>query len=107
MEKDHPGKIGQLNGKWAMLFKVAMSTYPLILAWGVWVTTEIYASREVRGQVVTKDGFKDFQVSVEKELLRSSLSDEWKSEIRAARVKLEAVSDRLTRIETLLQEHNK
>jgi hypothetical protein len=56
---------------------------------------------------VTKDEFKEFQISVEKELLRSSLSDEWKSEIRASRVKLEAVSDRLMRIETLLQERNK
>ena len=37
--------IGQLNGRWAMLLKVGLATYPILLAagltWATWVTASV------------------------------------------------------------------
>jgi hypothetical protein len=42
-------KIGDLNGKWAVMLKVAVLTgtvvAPLILAWAIWVTSNIFAAQ--------------------------------------------------------------
>ena len=32
--------IGNLNGRWAFLLKLFLATYPLVIAWGGWVTWE-------------------------------------------------------------------
>lgn len=40
-------KIGELNGKWAVMLKIAVLTIstvsPLILAWAIWVTSSVFA----------------------------------------------------------------
>lgn len=40
-------RIGQLNGPWSMMFRVALLTYPLLLvwlaAWTIWVTANIFS----------------------------------------------------------------
>jgi len=45
---DHPNRIGQLNGKWSVLLRLALASYPLVLAWSVWVTTNIFADQAAR-----------------------------------------------------------
>ena len=36
-------RIGQLNGPWSILLRVMLSTYPLVIAWAIWVTAETFA----------------------------------------------------------------
>ena len=36
-------KIGEMNGGWAMMLKVALASYPLVLAWAGWASYEIVA----------------------------------------------------------------
>ena len=42
-----PKLIGELNGKWSMLFKVSLVATPLaitlIVSWGTWATAKVYA----------------------------------------------------------------
>lgn len=33
-------KIGQLNGPWSFMFRLALASYPLVLGWCVWVTVQ-------------------------------------------------------------------
>ena len=33
-----PKRIGELNGPWSLLLRIALATYPLLLLWGAWVT---------------------------------------------------------------------
>ena len=40
--------IGNLNGRWAFLLKMFLATYPLVLAWGGWVTWETISCVEAR-----------------------------------------------------------
>ena len=34
--------IGQINGKWAGLFKLSLSAMPFFAGWAVWTTSQIY-----------------------------------------------------------------
>lgn len=36
-------KIGELNGPWAFLFKLSNILLPMVVAWCVWATSQIYA----------------------------------------------------------------
>ena len=42
-------RLGELNGKYALLFKINMALIPIIfmalLTWGIWVTANIYDFR--------------------------------------------------------------
>lgn len=51
-----PSGIGTMNGPWAILLKVMLSTYPFILAWSSWVTVETIVNREFR--IEAKDHIK-------------------------------------------------
>lgn len=42
--------IGQMNGWWGMLLRFMLATYPIILSWGVWVTTSTVLNNEFRGR---------------------------------------------------------
>ena len=39
-------RIGELNGRWALLIKVMLATYPIVvsgqLAWATWVTSNVF-----------------------------------------------------------------
>lgn len=45
-------RIGGLNGKWAILFKVAIATYPVFvtiaLPWCIWVTVQTFDNKAFR-----------------------------------------------------------
>ena len=40
--------IGSINGGWGILFRWMLATYPIILAWGAWVTVEQIRDGEFR-----------------------------------------------------------
>jgi hypothetical protein len=41
-------QIGDLNGLWALLLKLLLATYPVVLAWTVWVTSETFKNQAFR-----------------------------------------------------------
>jgi hypothetical protein len=43
--------IGQRNGPWAMLFRLSLATYPLLLMWCGWVTVNQVKDNEFRETV--------------------------------------------------------
>lgn len=47
MSNGDSGKIGQMNGKWAIIFKVVLSSavfiIPSLLAWCTWVTVAMFS----------------------------------------------------------------
>jgi len=43
MAADSPNRIGNLNGPWSIMLRLALATYPLVLAWAVWVTSNVFA----------------------------------------------------------------
>jgi hypothetical protein len=62
-------KIGELNGKWSVMLKmmVLSSTViiPLLLTWGVWVTTNIFSTQH---HIRDTETFRQRIVDVEKAL---------------------------------------
>jgi len=60
-------KIGDLNGKWAVMLKVVVLSstvlLPVILTWAVWVTTSIFAAQHHQTDT---DSFRSRIVEIEK-----------------------------------------
>jgi len=95
--------IGQLNGRWAMLLKVTLATYPVILAgaitWSVWVTVNIFELRAFaqQGPRWTAGAGTD-ATAVVKEWVERKFKDE---------VPPKTVIERLTRLERVADETQK
>jgi hypothetical protein len=92
--------IGQLNGRWALLLKVALGTYPVILAaaitWSVWVTANIFELRAFAQQGprwTAKDA--ELQTAVVKEWVEDKFRNE---------VPPKPVTERLVRLERIADE---
>lgn len=62
-------KIGDLNGKWAVMLKMTILTStvvaPLILAWVIWVTSNIFATQH---HIADTTSFRERIVEVEAEV---------------------------------------
>ena len=62
-------KIGDLNGKWAVMLKMAVLTStivaPLILAWAVWVTSSIFSTQH---HIEDTENFRSRIVDIEGQL---------------------------------------
>lgn len=43
--KNMADPIGNLNGKWGVLFKILLGTYPFVIMWGGWVTKSVFETR--------------------------------------------------------------
>lgn len=93
-------RIGNLNGKWSVLFRAALALQPLVLAWGTWVTVQLFELREARATMVTAAQFASFKDDV----IKNAISDELKREILLSREKLDKIAERLTRVEVLILE---
>ena len=52
-EKDD-SSVGSLNGKWAVLLKFALATYPMVVMWAVWASSEIVTITATRFDI--RDG---------------------------------------------------
>ena len=95
--------IGQLNGRWAAMLKVALATYPIILAaaitWSVWVTANIFELRAFAQQGprwTAKDA--EIQTAVVKEWVEDKFRNE---------VPPKPVIERLVRLERIADETQK
>lgn len=45
MSEANGKRIGDLNGSWSLLLRFALATYPFVLMWSIWVTTEVFGLR--------------------------------------------------------------
>lgn len=112
MSDTPPKKIGELNGKYALLFKAALWAFPItvlaICSWGGWVTVETWKNHEFRAQ-----GRRVTQTHLEAELaasraqMRATVQNE---DLRPINSKLDRVVEaqtlilqNLTRVETKLE----
>ena len=85
-------RIGELNGRWAMLLKLTLIAVPVLttlitaafLPWAVWVTSNIYASQQTV-EIVRQLSVDVHEIEVKVQNLPSA---EWKDRI----VKLEEAS---------------
>lgn len=100
---EHPGKIGQLNGKWALLFKVALASYPFVIAWAVWMTHNQYEDNAFRmsGERFTKtDALVLKESLIEK--INAAPSTEWRERIADIDKRSQETLNRLIRIEAVV-----
>lgn len=90
--------IGRLNGKWSVLMRVLLATYPILLAWAAWVTREQVLDTDFRqrGDRWTMQQGEENQRRIER---LESLMD-------TLEVRLDKISDQLARIETHVLEIN-
>ena len=95
--------IGQLNGRWALLLKVALGTYPVILAaaitWSVWVTANIFELRAF-AQQGPRWTAKDAE-------LQTAIIKAWTEGRFKAEVPPKVVVERLIRLERIADETQK
>lgn len=88
--------IGNMNGPWAILLRLALASYPLVLTWAVWVTTETFDNRAFRNsgeRFTSADALK----------MRAEMTKESTEATTNQNKYLASISDRLVRIETLIQ----
>jgi hypothetical protein len=50
MSAENPKRIGNIDGPWAMGLKFLLATYPVLLAWVGWISTETIVTREFRNR---------------------------------------------------------
>lgn len=93
-------RIGNLNGNWSVLLRVALATYPpLVVAgigWATWMTKNQFADNAFR---------ESRETFTQSDALR--LKSEVFERIDTKNAILQEIRDRLVRIETTLQLHNK
>lgn len=101
--EDMSHKIGQLNGKWAMLFKIALASHPFVIALMVWIVGETFANkafRESDERFTKSDGLVLRAELVER--MASLPSQEWKDRIADIDKRSQETLTRLVRIEAVL-----
>ena len=109
--------IGQLNGRWAAMLKVALATYPIILAaaitWSVWVTCSIFelrASAQIQTAVVkewVEDKFRDEvppKVVVERLIRLERIADETQKSVQHNSITLASIT---TSIQSMMGEYKR
>jgi len=105
MAADSPNRIGNLNGPWSIMFRLALTTYPLLMAWAVWMTANQFADiafRQAGDRFTGHDGALLEARLIEK--IANSPGDEWKARVVATERFQSDVLNRLIRIETKLEE---
>ena len=54
-------QIGQMNGGWAVLLKMALATYPIVIGWAGWATVELIQ--------ITADEFRSSRIAFESRIV--------------------------------------
>lgn len=88
--------IGRLNGKWAILMRVLLATYPFLLLWAAWITREQVLDTDFRqrgDRWTLQQGEENVRRIERLEVLMDTLE-----------VRLDRISDQLARIETRVME---
>ena len=102
-DSTNPRTIGDMNGSWAILLRLALASYPLILAWTVWVTAQEFKDIGFREQSdrFTSTDAGILRLEIEKRF--ASLSpDDWKNRIIVIETNQREIISKLVAIETKL-----
>lgn len=89
--------IGNMNGPWAILLRIALATYPLVLAWGIWVTVQTFENQAFRN---AGDRFSKADAL----MLKADILALHGQQASEQNKYLSSISDRLVRIETILRD---
>jgi len=111
--------IGELNGKWSILFRVLLIVVPLyctfFTAWAIWVTSETFANREFRlrgGRFTISDGkdsdsrhkaYVDAKVAALQATIVALPPQDWRNRILGIENKQDAIHDNQIRILSKLE----
>ena len=104
MTNEHKQLIGELNGKWSILFRLALATYPFLITWCVWVTVQEFqdiAFRNAGGRFSETDGARLKAELIEK--INAMPSQEWRDRIINIERDQREIARALVRIETKLE----
>ena len=88
--------IGQLNGSWGLMFKIALATQPLLLLWGAWITVETVRNQYFRTaeERVTPKDLTDMERRLDRRLDDQPPAD-WKARILRIEDKIDAILQKL------------
>lgn len=103
MSEQNSKQIGSMNGRWAFLMKIFLSTWPFVLglvaAWAIWVTTEAFKNKAFRE---AGDRFT-YSMGVE---LENRVTKSLYQEMKTMNANIEANSKKLTRIEAFWEKEH-
>jgi hypothetical protein len=91
--------IGELNGKWASLFKISLVVTPLfislVVTWGAWATQAVYGhdSRLAKLEGFAGEGERFTKSQADK--MRAELQSEWLKEISEIRRQIDTLPQTL------------
>lgn len=78
--------IGNLNGRWAVLFKLMTMTYPValgsLLGWGTWVTAKIFTLQDAAAHAMTDRDAAAMQAKLTEQIVAMPPPD-WKARVIA------------------------
>jgi len=101
--------IGSINGPWSLMLRFMLATYPLVVAWTIWVTSETFVTREFRQQAVTREEMLRVQALIDlrfsqlppqdwRDLIKSIASD-----VKVMGIVVNENQVRLKQIETIME----
>ena len=106
MSRQSPNRIGQLNGPWSVLLRLALASYPLVLSWAVWMTVHQFQDEAFRtsGERFTQlDGAKLKAEVLAAIAAAGTFPQEWRDRIIKIEGKQDDMMKALARIEVVLE----
>ena len=99
-----PSTIGGLNGRWKLLFKLALATYPLLIAWAGFITSETVINRYFRqqGDRVTPTDVHSLEMRLEARIAGLPPRD-WRTRIESLETKVDEANVGLVRTQVQLE----
>lgn len=99
-------RIGNLNGPWSVLLRLALATYPLVLGWSVWMTQAQFADQAFRSRSdlffrADADAMRRDVEAVDA-AARVDFERRFEERLRAFEARQVAQIEQLTRVETRL-----
>lgn len=112
-EAHHVKQIGALNGPWSIMLRFMLATYPLVMMWAVWVTSQTFANQAFRlaGDRFTREDAVRMEVRIN-DKFASLPPQDWRDLIKSMASQLQQMNRilnenqiKLTRLETLWETH--
>lgn len=103
MSASHPQPIGNLNGPWSILLRIFLGTYPVVLAWAVWVTNNQFQDIAFRnnGDRFTREDAVQMELRIMGKFSELPPQD-WRDRIKSLESVVQENNVRIIRIETML-----
>jgi low affinity Fe/Cu permease len=96
-------KIGELNGPWAVLLRLALGSYPLVVSWCIWITVQEFEDKAFRerGNTFTATDAAILENRLNEKIAESP-SQDWKNRIVGIETTQRDILDKLSRIQGAL-----